>query len=71
MYFFKTNQMLCAANLVDGCVRRRAALLYVMTKQIYGLCNTHGVKNVNGLFDEYCYVIHMLLKNTLVRMSCK
>ena len=53
--------MLCAANLVDGCVRKEISSLYALTKQIFGLCDAHGVSKVNFLFDEYCYLINMLL----------
>ena len=53
--------MLCAANLVDGCVRKKISSLYALTKQIFGLCDAHGVSEVRNLFDEYCYLINMLL----------
>lgn len=53
--------MLCAANLVDGCVRKEISCLFTLTKQIFGLCDAHGVNKVNFLFNEYCYVINMLL----------
>jgi hypothetical protein len=53
--------MLCAANLVDGCVRKEISSLYALTKQIFGLCDAHGVSKVKFLFDKYCYVVDMLL----------
>ena len=64
--------MLCAANLVDGCVRKEISRLYALTKQIFGLCDAHGVNKIKLLFDEYCYVINMLLighsRENVVRM---
>ena len=53
--------MRCAENLVDACVRDDAKTLLVFTKQIFGMCDAHGVANPTALFDEYRDVVRRLM----------
>lgn len=52
---------MCARNLVDACLRNDPDSLLVFTRQVFGLCGTHGVSNVEALFETYRDLVVRLL----------
>ena len=55
--------MRCARNLTDACQKNEFAALFVLTKQIYGLCETHGTGNPRELFRSYRFLVFSLLQH--------
>ena len=53
--------MRCARNLVDACLKNDEGILFFFTRQIFGLCDAHGVADPATLFDEYRYVVRCLM----------
>ena len=51
----------CAENLVDACLKNDEGALFVFTRQIFGLCDAHGVADPVTLFDEYRVVVRSLM----------
>ena len=52
--------MRCARNLVDACLRDDENALFALTRQIFGMCDVHGVANPKALFDEYRDLVNKL-----------
>ena len=53
--------MSCARNLVVCCQTNDFEGLFIGTRQIFGMCNRHGVQNPYGLFLDYTdYVTNFL-----------
>ena len=48
-------------NLVRACAQNDISLLFVGTKQIFGLCDTYGVDDTLVLFYKYCSVVQSCL----------
>lgn len=54
--------MLCARNLVDACLRNDPDSLLTFTKQVFGLCERHGVSDAETLFETYRDIVVRLLE---------
>lgn len=55
--------MRCAKNLTDACQKGDFENLFALTKQIYGMCDSHGVKNPKELFSSYKLLVECLLEH--------
>lgn len=54
--------MRCARNLTDACQKGDFDNLFELTKQIYGMCDAHGVENPKNLFLSYKSLVERLLQ---------
>lgn len=55
--------MRCAKNLTDACQKGDFDKLFALTKQIYGMCDAHGVENPKELFSSYKLLVERLLQH--------
>ena len=54
--------MRCAKNLIQACKKDDFDAMFLLTKQIYGMCASHGVENPKKLFTSYKSLVRRLLK---------